>query len=54
VSGALFFSVVTFGGSVRRWLRGDPAVRATWSFVLATRLVSAVRERRSWRAARLP
>jgi hypothetical protein len=52
-SGGLFYFVASLGPWTWRKLRGQPdeSWRMSWSFYLAMRIVSAVSERRSWRAA---
>ncbi len=52
-SGGLFYFAASLGPWTYRTLRGKPATagRLPWSFYVAMRIVSAVKERHSWRAA---
>ena len=52
VSGSLFLAVGTLAPWAWRRLRGEPSVGSMpWSTYLASRIVAAVDERRSWRRA---
>ncbi len=52
VSGSLFLALGTLAPWAWRRLRGEPSVGSMpWSTYLATRIVAAVDERRSWRRA---
>jgi hypothetical protein len=51
-SGALFYFAASLGPwTVRKLLRRPAPWRMSWSFYLAMRIIGAVKERRSWRAA---